>query len=146
MNYIKYKFYHHPMIDSQPVLEQRLWNPEIADFLNFTKLLKKTELVENVELPDQRGFELRETREEVPAPWPAPIHKLSMMSVVRNMSVGQLGWLSGYAPSQLLHTCCLAEYGKPEKALNFLATTENIGVINSLLILNPNHSSYWEED
>jgi len=55
-----------------------------------------------------------------------------------------LGCLPGYAPSQLLHT--LAEYGRLEKVLDFIATTENISVINILLALNPKHCSYWEEN
>jgi len=33
-----------------------------------------------------------------------------------------------------------------EKVLDFLATTENVSVINILLVLNPKHSSYWEEN
>jgi len=33
-----------------------------------------------------------------------------------------------------------------EKVLDFIAITENISVINILLILNPKHSSYWEEN
>jgi len=47
---------------------------------------------------------------------------------------------------QLLHTCSLAEYEKLEKVLDFIATTENISVINILLMLNPKHCSYWEEN
>jgi len=57
-----------------------------------------------------------------------------------------LGYLSGSAPSQLPHTCSLAEYEKLEEVLDFIATTENISVINILLLLNPKHSSYWEEN
>jgi len=57
-----------------------------------------------------------------------------------------LGYLSGYAPSHLLHTCSLAECEKLEKVLDFIATTENINVISILLVLNPKHSSYWEEN
>jgi len=57
-----------------------------------------------------------------------------------------LGCLRGRAPSQLLHTCSSAERGRLEKVLGFLATTKNGSVINILLILNPNHSSYWVEN
>jgi len=32
-----------------------------------------------------------------------------------------------------------------KKVLDFIATTKNITVINILLVLNPKHSSYWEE-
>jgi len=69
-----------------------------------------------------------------------------MMSTVRSISVGQLGYLSGCAPSQLLHTRSLAEYEKLEQGLDFIATTGNISVINILLVSNPKHSSYWEEN
>jgi len=53
-----------------------------------------------------------------------------------------LGYPFGCAPSQLLHTCSSAEYEKLEKVLDFIATTENISVINILLVLNPKYSSY----
>jgi len=48
----------------------------------------------------------------IPAPQPTAVHKLSMMSVALNISIGQLGCLSGCAPSQFLHTWSLAEYEK----------------------------------
>jgi len=60
--------------------------------------------------------------------------------------LASLVWLPGCAPSQLLHTCSLAEYERLEKVLDFTATTENISVINTLLLLNPKHSSYLEEN
>jgi len=85
----------------------------------------------------------------IPAPFinrPTPVYKLSMMSMVWNISIGRLGYLPGYAPSQLLHTCSLAEHGRPEKVLDFLATTKNISVTNIILVLNPKHSSYWKEN
>jgi len=68
------------------------------------------------------------------------------MSIVWNISTGHLSCISGYAPSQLLHTCSLAEYGRLEKVFDFLAATKNISVINILLILNLKHSSYWEKN
>jgi len=71
---------------------------------------------------------------------------LSTMSLVRNISTGQLGYQSGCVPSQLLHTCSLAEHGELKEVLDFLATTKNITVISILLILNPKHNSYWEEN
>jgi len=60
--------------------------------------------------------------------------------------LASLGYLSGYAPSQLQHTCSLAEYGRREKVFDFSATIENISVINILLVLNTKCSSYWEEN
>ena len=59
----------------------------------------------------------KEKSRELPAPWPVPIHKLSVTSMVWIISIGQLGYLSGCTPSQLLHTCSLAEYKKLEKVL-----------------------------
>jgi len=87
-------------------------------------------------------------REEQKSPCPLanPFHKLSMMSIVWNISIGQLGHLSGCAPLQLVQTCSLAEYEKLEKVLDFIATTKSIRVINILFVLNPKHSSYWEEN
>ena len=58
--------------------------------------------------------------------------------------LASLGYLPGHAPSQLLHTCSLAECEKLGKVLDVTATTENISVISILLMLDPKHSSYWE--
>jgi len=66
--------------------------------------------------------------------------------MVWNISIGQLGLADSDAPPQLLHTCSFAEYGRLEKVLDFIATAENISVINMLLVLNPKHSRYWEEN
>jgi len=56
--------------------------------------------------------------------------------------LASLGYLSGCAPSQLLHTCSLEEQGSLERVLDFTARTQNISVIKILLLLNPKHSSY----
>jgi len=132
------------MTKSHPVPEQQSWNPEI---MNFAKLLKKAKLPEKFELLAKRGFELMEKREKrkIPAPWPTPINKLSVTSMVWNISIGQLSYQSGSAPSQLLHTCSLAEHGRLEKVLDFLATTRTISIL-SILVLKPKQSSYWEEN
>jgi len=60
--------------------------------------------------------------------------------------LASLGWLPGCAPSQLLHTWVLAEHGRLAKVLYFIAKTENTSVTNILLVLNPKHSSCWEEN
>jgi len=80
---------------------------EIASFVNFAKLPpKKPELLEKFELPDKKRFQTVEKRREHLALWPTPIHKLSMTSMVRNISLGQLGlaaWLCSLpAPAHLL--------------------------------------------
>jgi len=36
--------------------------------------------------------------------------------------------------------------GDWKKVLDFTATTENVSIINILLVLNPKHGSYWEEN
>ena len=79
----------------------------------------------------------KKNRKKLPAPWPTSIHKPSVTSLVWNISIGQLVYLSCCASSQLLHTCLLAEYEKLEKVLDFIAATKTISVINILLILNP---------
>jgi len=66
--------------------------------------------------------------------------------MARNIPTGHPGSLPGCAPSQLLLICSPAEHEKLEKVLDFIARTENISVINILLLLNPKHSSYWEEN
>jgi len=71
------------------------------DFANFTKLPKKTKLPEKFRLLEKRGFEPTEMR-KIPASRTNPFHKMSMMPIVWNISIGQLGYLSGCAPSQLL--------------------------------------------
>jgi len=60
--------------------------------------------------------------------------------------LASLGYLPISAPSQLLHTCSLVEHQSLEKGLDFLVTTKTISGINILVALNPNHSSYWEEN
>jgi len=42
------------MTDQRSVPKQQLWNPEMADFVNFTKFKKKAELLEQFSLPDKR--------------------------------------------------------------------------------------------
>jgi len=118
-------------MDSRSVSEQQLQNPEIMNFAKFTI---------KFELSDKSMFKLTVTRKyrQVPALWPTSIPKLTMTSMVWNTSTGQLGYLSGHAPSQLLHTCSLGEHEKLGKVLDFTATTENINVNNILLILIQN--------
>jgi len=62
--------------------------------------------------------------------------------MVWSISIGQLGYLPGYAPSHLLHTCSLVEHGRLGKVLEFIATAENISVINIHLVLNQKHRRY----
>jgi len=68
------------------------------------------------ELPDKRRFNMETRADSSLPPGPTRICKFSMMSMACYVSIGQLGYLSGYAPSQLLHTCSLAEYEKLEKS------------------------------
>ena len=101
--------------------------------MNFTKFLKKTELPEKFKLLNNSRIKLTGKRKKtlILAPWPTTFYKLSMTSTVWNISIGQLRYLSGYAPSQLAHACSLAECKKPKKVLDFLATTENISYQHS---------------
>jgi len=67
--------------------------------------------------------------------------------MVWNISTGQLGlsaWLCSLpAPAHLLVS---QTWETEEKVLDFTASTENVSVSNILLVLNPKHSSYWEEN
>ena len=103
------------------------------DFTNFQKSFNSQE---------KKGI----TEWRIPALQLAPIYTLSMTSILWNFSTGQPGlaaWLYSLpGPAHLL----IAEYWKLKKVRGFLATTENISVINILLVLNPKHSSYWEEN
>jgi len=65
-------------------------------------------------------FELLEKREFLPLA--NPMYKLSMTSMVWNISIGQLAfaWL-----------CSLAKHGKVKKVLDFLATAKNISVLST---------------
>ena len=58
---------------------------------------------------------------QLPGPWPAPVYKLSMTSMVWNISFGQPGCLPGRAPSQLRHTCSFAEHGGLKNSPWFLS-------------------------
>jgi len=73
-------------------------------FENFAKLLKKTQLpekfkvLEKFELLDKRRLKIPEKsrKEMIPAPRTTSIYKLIMISMVWNISTGQLGldaWL-----------------------------------------------------
>jgi len=68
------------------------------------------------------------------------------MFIVWNICIGQLADLPGCAPFQVLHSSSLATYETLGKGLDFIATIENISVINILLILNPKHNRYQEEN
>jgi len=91
------------MSDPQPVAEQRSQKLRISRILQNSP--QKTKLAEKFKLLERKGF--------LP-PWPTPIHKLSMTSMVWNISPGQLGCLPGCASSQLLHACSLAGHGELE--------------------------------
>jgi len=101
------QFSHCPITDSQAVPQQPSRDSELADFVNFVNFPKKTKLLEKFELPEERRFELT-AKKNIPAPQPTPIPKLSMPSMVRNISMGQLGppaWLCSLpAPEHLLIT------------------------------------------
>ena len=76
------------MTNSQPVAEQQSQNTKLNNFAQFPK---------KVWTPRQEKIRTHENKKEkIPAPQPTPIHKLSMMSMVWNICVGQPGlaaWL-----------------------------------------------------
>jgi len=72
--------------DVQPVPEQRLQNPELADSANFAQLPKKKKKRTREKV---QTLGKKRTQKRIPAPRPSPIYKLSMMPMVWNISVGQ---------------------------------------------------------
>jgi len=122
------------MTNSQPVPKQQLQNSKIIDSMKFPK---------KVELPDKRGFELVKMRRGSCHPGQLPFINWAWHLW---HGIFPLGSQPGDAPSQRLHTRSLAEYQELEEVLDFIATTKNISVINVLLVLNPKHSSYWDEN
>jgi len=91
MNNIQYNYSHYPTNDLQPILKQRLQNTKFVNFVNFTKLLKKTKLQDKFELPDRtelKSTEMKKT-DRFLFPQTSPIHKLSMMPMLWNNSIDQ---------------------------------------------------------
>jgi len=125
-------FSHHPITNLQPVPEQQSWNLENCKFC-------KT--------PEKRlNSQWTHTTEKTDFPTPTPLHRLSMTFMVWNISIGRLGlaaWLCSLPALALLIIIWVRETGRSP---SFSATTENISVINIFLLLNPKHSSYWEEN
>jgi len=130
-------FSHDPVTDLQPVPEQRSLKPQLT---NFRMLPKNTELLEKLKLPEKKkdsrkkGFLTPGQPLFINWAW-HPWHGI--------FPLASLGQLPGCAPSQLLHTWSLAERNK--RILDFLAATKTISGSNILRVLNPKHSSYWEE-
>jgi len=75
---------------------------------------------------------MSELTETGSCPRPTPIYNLSMVSMIWNIPVGQLGllaWLCSLpAPAHLL----ISQAQKLKKVTDFLATTENISVLSTL--------------
>jgi len=108
-----------------------LQNPQISwsiflDFLDFTTLVNFVALAKLLEKDRTRG-KGRTAGKESSCPRPAPIHELSVPSVVR--TIAGVGRLPGCASPQLLHACPSARRGELKKGLDFLATTKTISVL-----------------
>ena len=129
--------------------------PELMSFMDFSKFMNFVISANSqIKRPNSRkslNSQKREdwtpVKEEVPASQPTPNHKLSMMSMVWNISTGQLGlaaWLCSLpAPAPLL-IIWMWETGKSPWFLS--NNQDHQCIINILIILNPKHSSHWEEN
>jgi len=106
-------FSHHAMTSLQSVPEQQSQNSELADFANFTELLKKTELPEKF----KREVSNSQKREDpISTPGQPPLINWAWRPWCGIFHLTSLGWLPGCAPSQVLHICSLAEPEKLEKS------------------------------
>jgi len=91
------------MTDWQPLPKQRSQNLEIANAVKFPKKMNAWK----VQTPGQERVQTRENeKRKIPALRPTFINKLSMTSMVWNISIGQPGldvWLCSLpAPAHLL--------------------------------------------
>ena len=74
------------MTDAQPVSEQQSQTLQV--FANLIKFLKKAELLEKFELPDNRGFKLPENQKaDSFLPFNTTIYKLSVTFMVWNIFI-----------------------------------------------------------
>ena len=83
----------HPMTNSQPVPEQRSQNMELTNFCEFCKTAEKDWTPGKVWTDDLHS---QKRERKILSPPPTPFNKLRMMSMVWNISTGQLGlavWL-----------------------------------------------------
>jgi len=134
-SYTPYNLSHLLLKNLQTVPKQQQQNLQISCIsLNFPKNSNSWE--KKVELPVKRFF---------PPDQPSVLNSACCLRY-GIFPLAFLGYLSCYDPSPLLHTYLIAEYGRLEKVLNFLATTKNISVINILVMLNLKYSSYWKQN
>ena len=135
------------MTNSQSVPKQWSWNPKLGFLKIFQNSPKNPNSWKNSNSQTRAGLNSwKWEARRIPALHLTPIHKLSMMFKVWNISIGQVGlavWLCSLPASAQLLISWIWETGKSPW---FIATTENISVINIILLLNPKHSSYWEEN
>ena len=122
----KINFSHLPMTSLQPVHEQQTQNAKLSNFWEFPKKVW-------THRQEDLNWQKRESADSfLPPGLPSFINRAWCLW----HGIFPLASLAGYVPSQHLHTCSLAEHGRLEKVLDFIATTETISVINILLILN----------
>jgi len=82
----------------------------------------------------------------IPAPWPTPLYKHSMTSMLWIFPLASLAIHLALLPPSSCTPPHQPNTGNWKKVRDFLATTKTISIINILLILNSKHSSYWKEN
>ena len=120
------------------------WN---SRFYKFRKIPKKDWIPRKVQTQTRGDLNSWKRQKLIPVPTSQPpFINWAWRPWYEVLPPASLGWLPPCAPSQLLRSCSLAEHEKLDKVPDSLATTENISVTNILLVLNPKHSYYWEEN
>jgi len=93
-------FSHHLMTDSHIVLEQRSQNLENSKFCEFHETPEKDQTPVKVQTPTQERIQThRNEKQQIPAPWPTPIHKLSRSPWYGIFALASLVWLAVLPPS-----------------------------------------------
>ena len=144
------QFPHLPMTNLQSVPKQQSWNNEPDDFCKFHKTPEKDQTPWKIWTPGEERIQTHGNKKakQNPVSRSTPIHKLKVIyGIVWSISIGQLGlagWLCPLsAPAHQLISWTWETGKSPWVHCN---NWKHQCTINSLLILNPKYSSYWEKN
>ena len=139
------QFSHHLMTSLQqsPGSNHGTQNSQILRVLQYSRTRPNSQISS---APGQERIQTYGKWEaKIPAPWKIPI----CIVIMRSYGMEYFHWTAWAGCLALLPpSSCPPAYQMSMgnwKVFGFLATTTNISVINILLVLNPKHSTYWEQ-